>query len=102
MWLHFSKVYADNTHYSICDAKGKARQGNTSNMKKYLVKLKIYLKADECAVFDSLKKAKSPTASTANVSKPLASAEDVVPSMDSETLSEESSATSSPSSGTQL
>ncbi|MED6255484.1 hypothetical protein ATANTOWER_010448, partial [Ataeniobius toweri] len=43
VWLHFSKCDADYAHCNICDAKCKASVGNTSNLRKHLVKQKIFL-----------------------------------------------------------
>ncbi len=53
--LHFSKINGDNARCNICDAKSKAGQSDTSNPKKHLVKNKIYLKAEDCTIFESLK-----------------------------------------------
>ncbi len=53
--LHFSKINADDVRCNICDAKSKAGQGNTSKLRNHLLKKKIYLKANDCTIFDSLK-----------------------------------------------
>ncbi|MEQ2282200.1 hypothetical protein AMECASPLE_038033 [Ameca splendens] len=55
VWLHFSKCDADYARCNICKAECKASDGNTSNLRKHLVKHKIFLKAEECAVFISLR-----------------------------------------------
>ena len=55
VWLHFSKCDADYARCNICDAKCKASGRNTSNLRKHLVKHKIFLKAEECTIFDSLR-----------------------------------------------
>lgn len=39
-----SKLHADDTCCNICDAKCKAGQGNTSNLRRHLVKHKIHPK----------------------------------------------------------
>ncbi|MED6275361.1 hypothetical protein CHARACLAT_025801 [Characodon lateralis] len=38
VWLHFSKCGADYALCNNCDAKCKASSGNTSNLRKHLVK----------------------------------------------------------------
>ncbi|MEQ2236175.1 hypothetical protein ILYODFUR_009772 [Ilyodon furcidens] len=43
VWLHFPKCDADYSRYNICDTKCKASGGNTSNLRKNLVKHKIFL-----------------------------------------------------------
>ncbi|MEQ2237298.1 hypothetical protein ILYODFUR_021741, partial [Ilyodon furcidens] len=43
VWLHFSKCDADYARCNICKAKCKASGGNTSNLRKHLVKHKIFL-----------------------------------------------------------
>ncbi|MEQ2178187.1 hypothetical protein GOODEAATRI_011293 [Goodea atripinnis] len=53
--LHFSKCDADYARCNICDAKCKASGRNTSNLRKQLVTHKIFLKAEECTIFDSLR-----------------------------------------------
>ncbi|MED6250959.1 hypothetical protein ATANTOWER_017396 [Ataeniobius toweri] len=55
VWDHFSECDADYARYNICDGKCKASGGNTSNLRKHLVKCKIFLKAEECTVFHSLR-----------------------------------------------
>ncbi|MEQ2208286.1 hypothetical protein XENOCAPTIV_015443 [Xenoophorus captivus] len=42
--LQFSKCDADYACCNVCDAKCKASGGNTSNLRKHLVKHKIFLK----------------------------------------------------------
>ncbi|KAL7395231.1 hypothetical protein ABVT39_012723 [Epinephelus coioides] len=75
VWLHISKSDADYTRCNICDTKCKASYGNTSNLRKHLVKHKVFLKADDCTVFDSLKvKATSPSISTPTASGSSSSA----------------------------
>ncbi|MEQ2300922.1 hypothetical protein AMECASPLE_030754 [Ameca splendens] len=48
VWLHFSTCGADYSCCNICDAMCKTSCGNTSNLRKHLVKHKIFLKAEEC------------------------------------------------------
>uniref|UniRef100_A0A1A7Z5Q1 BED-type domain-containing protein n=1 Tax=Iconisemion striatum TaxID=60296 RepID=A0A1A7Z5Q1_9TELE len=53
VWLHFNKC-SDNGDYArcnLCGMKYKATGGNTSNLRKHLVKHKIFLKAEECTIF---------------------------------------------------
>lgn len=52
VWLHFSKLSAENAFFNIFIAECKAGYGNTSNLKKTLVKPKIQLKA-ECTGFEA-------------------------------------------------
>ncbi|MEQ2188137.1 hypothetical protein GOODEAATRI_011829 [Goodea atripinnis] len=54
VWLHFSKCIADYACCNICDTKCKASSGNTSNLRKHLVKHQIFLKAEEFTICDSL------------------------------------------------
>lgn len=70
MWLHFTKINAGNAHCNKC----KAAKGNTSNPRKHMSH-KIYLKAEECTIFDCRReKSFAPAIGTvANVSKPAAS-----------------------------
>lgn len=46
------RVDADKACYNVCDVKCKAGQGNMSNLRKHLVKHKIYLElmSDRLAV----------------------------------------------------
>ncbi|MED6264083.1 hypothetical protein CHARACLAT_011003 [Characodon lateralis] len=55
IWLHFSKFNADYARYNICDVKCKASSRNASNLRKHLVKHKIFLKTEECTIFVSLR-----------------------------------------------
>ncbi|MEQ2180169.1 hypothetical protein GOODEAATRI_032909 [Goodea atripinnis] len=55
LWPHFSKCDAHYGRCNICDAKCKVSSGNTSNMRKHLIKSKIFLKAKECTIFVSLR-----------------------------------------------
>ena len=55
VWLYFIKCDGDYARCNICDTKCKARGGNTSNLRKHLVTHKIFLKAEECTIFDSLR-----------------------------------------------
>ncbi|MEQ2220487.1 hypothetical protein ILYODFUR_006035 [Ilyodon furcidens] len=55
VWLHFSKCDADYARCNTCQAKCKTSGRNTSNLKQNLVKHKIFLKAEECTIFDSLR-----------------------------------------------
>ncbi|MEQ2178909.1 hypothetical protein GOODEAATRI_019046 [Goodea atripinnis] len=55
VWLHFSKCNADYARCNICDTKCKASSRNTSNLRKNLVKHQIFLKAEECTSFVSLR-----------------------------------------------
>ncbi|MEQ2301157.1 hypothetical protein AMECASPLE_033074 [Ameca splendens] len=48
------KCCADYGRCNICDAKSKASNGNTSNLRKHLVK-HIFSKAEECTIFVSLR-----------------------------------------------
>lgn len=52
VWLHFSKLSAENAFFNIFIAECKAGYGNASNLKKTLVKPKIQLKA-ECTGFEA-------------------------------------------------
>ncbi|MEQ2227358.1 hypothetical protein ILYODFUR_036916 [Ilyodon furcidens] len=54
------KCGADYGRCNICDAKFKASNGNTSNLRKHLVKVlplraHIFSKAEECTIFVSLR-----------------------------------------------
>lgn len=42
MWLHFTKLDADNAIWNICNTKCKAGNGNTYNLKKHLIKQDIF------------------------------------------------------------
>lgn len=75
VWLNFSKLDDHN-------AKCQSGYSNTSNLRKRLVKHKVYLKAEEHTVFDNLK-VKSPAAGAASGSStPAAGAVEIEPSMD--------------------
>lgn len=52
VWLHFSKLSAENAFFNIFIAECKSGYGNTSNLKKTLVKPKIQLRA-ECTGFEA-------------------------------------------------
>ncbi|MED6262614.1 hypothetical protein ATANTOWER_022790 [Ataeniobius toweri] len=52
--LHFSKCDADYARCNMQYVKCKASSGNTSNLRKHLVKHKIFLKAEECTISISL------------------------------------------------
>ncbi len=82
------KTDTDNAHCNICDATIESSQGHTSILRKHLIKHKIFWKAEECVVFNSLRAPAA--ASTASPDKPS------VP--DDETLSE-ASTTSTTSAG---
>ncbi|MED6252324.1 hypothetical protein ATANTOWER_010150 [Ataeniobius toweri] len=62
-----SKCDADYARCNIRDAKCKASGGNTSNPRKHLVKDKVFLKAEDCTVFISLRStATTPASGTVN------------------------------------
>ncbi|KAK5605124.1 hypothetical protein CRENBAI_026546 [Crenichthys baileyi] len=68
-WLHFSKCGADYTQRNICDVKCKASGGNTSDLRKHLVKHQVFLKAEESTIFVSLRStATTPAFSTVSTS----------------------------------
>ncbi len=90
VWLHFTKQDADNAICNICKTKYKAGCGNTSNLRKHLIKHKIYLKAQECTVFGSLTSRKTEKV------PPAAAASAEVESM-AETLSDPSTSTTTSS-----
>ncbi|MEQ2166113.1 hypothetical protein GOODEAATRI_024331 [Goodea atripinnis] len=50
-----NKCDPNYARYNICDTKYKAITGNTSNLRKHLVKHKIFIKAEECTIFKSLR-----------------------------------------------
>ncbi|MEQ2231953.1 hypothetical protein ILYODFUR_006007 [Ilyodon furcidens] len=51
VWLQFSVCDADYDRCNICDAKSKSSGGNTSNLRKHT----IFLRAEECTIFVSLR-----------------------------------------------
>ncbi|XP_034018810.1 homeodomain-interacting protein kinase 1-like [Thalassophryne amazonica] len=65
VWPHFSKCDADYARYNICNAKCKTSGGNTSNLRKHLVKQKIFLNAEESTIFDCLRVRSAPEFGTA-------------------------------------
>ncbi|MED6248906.1 hypothetical protein ATANTOWER_006788 [Ataeniobius toweri] len=54
-WLHISKCGAEYRCCNICEAKCKTIGGNTSNLRKHLVKHRIFVKAEECTIFVGLR-----------------------------------------------
>ncbi|XP_059210462.1 serine protease FAM111A-like [Centropristis striata] len=87
VWLHFSKCDADYARCNICDVKCKASSGNTSNLRKHLVKHKIFLKAEECRIFDSLRStATSPAFGTVSTPASVSDSSSAASNMGEETF----------------
>ncbi|MED6246210.1 hypothetical protein ATANTOWER_014508 [Ataeniobius toweri] len=74
VWLQYSKCNVDYARCNICDAKCKAISGNTLNLRKHLVKHKIFLKAEECTQIYGYNSAFGTVSTPASVSDSLPAA----------------------------
>ncbi|XP_033480950.2 E3 SUMO-protein ligase ZBED1-like isoform X1 [Epinephelus lanceolatus] len=63
VWLHFTSKDADSAACNKCSKAILCKGGNTSNLIKHLTTHGIFLKAEQCTVFDSLR---DPTPSTSS------------------------------------
>lgn len=55
VWLHFTSKDADSAVCNKCSKVILCKGGNTSNLTKHLTTHGIFLKAEKCTVFDSLR-----------------------------------------------
>ncbi|XP_077076835.1 zinc finger BED domain-containing protein 4-like [Siphateles boraxobius] len=65
VWLHFTYNAADSATCNKCLKSTACKGGNTSNLMKHLTKYGVYLKAEQCTVFDNLRDAEASTSTTA-------------------------------------
>ena len=65
VWLHFTNKDANSATCNRCQKTMACKGGNTSNLMKHLATHGVYLKAEQCTVFDKLRDAPSTSAAAA-------------------------------------
>ncbi|KAK0155324.1 Zinc finger BED domain-containing protein 1 [Merluccius polli] len=65
VWLHFTQKDANSATCNRCQKTHACKGGNTSNLMKHLATHGVYLKAEQCTVFDKLRDAPSTSAAAA-------------------------------------
>ena len=65
VWLHFTSKDADSATCNRCLKPMSCKGGNASNLMKHLVTHGVYLKDEQCTVFDNLRDARTSTSTAA-------------------------------------